>query len=320
MAIIKMKRVTVIAAEDLKDSLLKELMWLSSVDIIPLAEKLGDPEWSALLKSDGEAEKTSFYLQKVNELNQAMELLAKYSTVKKSLLTPRYLLSRKDFDAFEKDNKSVFDITAKVSEIKKEAVLLKNQQNKLLTQKQSLLPWRNYPIQPDSELTANTKVFLGILPNDSDFSNAASEIAEAVPASYAEKLSEDSEQQYIAVICHKSETENILPVLSRLHFSSVSFKGILETGTISDNIERITAEISALDKQLENQTEVLKKLSDKLPDIEKAYDIINNQLQLYSIRERLLKTHSVFMLDGWLPEKKITDLNEYLTNMIVIMK
>ncbi|MDF2685438.1 MAG: archaeal/vacuolar-type H+-ATPase subunit, partial [Clostridia bacterium] len=310
MAIVKMKRVTVIAPDDLKDSLLKELMWLSSVDITPLAEKLDDPEWSTLLEIDGEYEKTSVYSQKVNELNQSMELLAKYSTVKKSLLTPRYLLTRKDFEAFEKDDKGIFNITSKVSDIKKEAIIIKNQQNKLITQKQSLLPWQKYPLPLESELSANTKVFLGLLPNTVDIDNAASEITEAVATSYTEKLSEDSEQQYIAVICHKNDTENISSVLSRLHFSTISFKGI--QGIVSDNIEKLTAEIAMLDKQLEEQTETLKKLSEKLPDIERAYDILNNHMQLYNIRDHLLKTHSVFMLDGWLPVKKLPELNKLL--------
>jgi vacuolar-type H+-ATPase subunit I/STV1 len=57
MAIIKMKRVTVIAPEDLKDSLLKELMWLSSVDITSLAEKLTIRNGQLYSKATGKPKK-----------------------------------------------------------------------------------------------------------------------------------------------------------------------------------------------------------------------------------------------------------------------
>ena len=310
MAIVKMKRVTVVASDEVKENLLKELMWLSSVDITPLAEKLSDPGWSALLERVGESDKVFDYSQKIDNLNQTMVLLVGYSTIKKSLFTPRIQLTRKDFEAFEKDDMGVFQITDKALDIKREAILVKNQQNKLLTQKQSLLPWQEYPISLDDELTTNTKIIIGILPNIIDFEKATDVISDSVSTAYMEKLSADSEQQYIAVICHKDEEQALNSVLAGLHFSAISFKGM--KGTVSVNIEKINDELSSLDKQSEEQIDVLKKLSEKLPDIERAYDILNNIIKLHTIRECLLKTQSAFMIDGWLPEKKLPELTSLL--------
>ena len=70
MAIVKMKKLRVMAMADSRDALLRELLRLGCVEISEPAGKLSDPAWAALLRRD-----TSTLAETKNEQGEASAAL-----------------------------------------------------------------------------------------------------------------------------------------------------------------------------------------------------------------------------------------------------
>ena len=100
MAIVKMKKVTVIAMAEDKKALLDDLMWLSAVDVNPLSEKLSDEEWSSLANCDDLRDYSDGISDKLSLLERTLKIYRRYSKEKRSFFTPYPVLTRAEFETF----------------------------------------------------------------------------------------------------------------------------------------------------------------------------------------------------------------------------
>lgn len=95
MAIVKMKRLRVIALAAQRDELLQRLLHAGCVEVTEPQAELSDPEWMALLKRDTSA--LSDVKARQNAVNGALEALQKYAPEKKGLFIHRRTIKEKEF-------------------------------------------------------------------------------------------------------------------------------------------------------------------------------------------------------------------------------
>ena len=114
MAIVDMKKVSVIGLNDMKEQLLKEIMDLGVVEINNQENKLSDEQWNKLVEKDSD-EGTVYELEeKISVVSGALEALNKYFTGKKPLFKTRKPLTESEFTS---QLKEVAFIEEKVKEI-----------------------------------------------------------------------------------------------------------------------------------------------------------------------------------------------------------
>ena len=87
MAIVKMKKLRVMAMADKQEILLKELQKLGCVEISEPDEKLVDPEWSSLLKRG--TSNLSETRTEITDVNAALAALKRYAHLKDGLFIQR---------------------------------------------------------------------------------------------------------------------------------------------------------------------------------------------------------------------------------------
>ena len=88
MAIVKMKKLRVMAMAERRDELLEELLRLGCVEISEPGGKLAEPEWAALLKRE-----TSRLVSTKNEITDvkvALEAIKKYGQLKDGMFIQRH--------------------------------------------------------------------------------------------------------------------------------------------------------------------------------------------------------------------------------------
>lgn len=95
MAIVRMKKIRLIAMQSQKEALLSRMMHVGCVQVLEQKAKLTDPEWAALLSKDISS-LPKFKVQ-LNSLNAALEALSKYAPVKTFLFEKRGDISEADF-------------------------------------------------------------------------------------------------------------------------------------------------------------------------------------------------------------------------------
>ena len=104
MAIVKMKKLRIIALRDQRDKLMRQLLRLGCVEVREPEELLADPETADQLRPE-RAGLTEARTRQA-EMDSALRVMAHYAPQKKKMLSPRPTVSQADFldgNALEED-------------------------------------------------------------------------------------------------------------------------------------------------------------------------------------------------------------------------
>lgn len=313
MAIVKMKKVTVVAMAEDKQALLNDLMWLSAVEVSPLSEKIDDEEIASLVSTDNVTGNIEDINNKISVLSQALKTYRLYSKEKRSLFTPYQIVTRADFEAFPDKEEKLCSDAQNALRASAELNSIKSEENRLDALTQRLTPWKTLPFRLNESVSDEASYFFGSLPNKTKIESVTEgqigEDGEKV-AAWADCLAKDKSYSYILVICLASQERQLLSSLADIGFSRISFPDL--HGTVAANLEEISRKKEELSDNREAILKQLAKYSENLSDTEKAIDILSNNARLTGVRERILNTGSAFVLQGWAPEDKVDELAELL--------
>ena len=161
MAIVKMKKVTVVAMAEDKQALLNDLMWLSAVEVSPLSEKIDDEELAPLVSTENVSDNIEDINNKISILSQALKTYRLYSKEKRSLFTPYQLVTRADFDTFHDKEEKLCSDAKNALRAAAELSTIKSEENRLDALTQRLLPWKTLPFALNEPVSEKTAYFFG---------------------------------------------------------------------------------------------------------------------------------------------------------------
>ena len=312
MAIVKMKKVTVIAMSQDKNAMLDDLMWLSAVDVNPLSEKLSDEEWSSLVNCNNMTEHSDDISEKISFLEQTLKIYRKYSKEKKSIFTPYPVLTRSEFDTYYETEAEILSNAHNASKAVARLNELKAEENRLDALRERLLPWQRLPIRLNDSFSDKATYFIGSLPLKKDISSVTEgeivfdETIEKA-AAWTECLAKDKSYGYWIVICYANQEKMLLSALSDIGFNKITFPDL--TGTVPDNLRDISHQKEDISERRAALIVQLEKYAEDLLKVEKAIDILSNVNRLVGVHEKLLNTETAFMLEGWAPVDRIDDVS-----------
>ena len=165
MAIVKMKKLRVMAMAAQRDALLRELLRLGCVEISEPAGKLSDPAWAALLRRD--ASQLAQTKNEQGEAGAALAALKRYGGTKDGLFIQRRAVSETEFLSDE-TLESSRAVSGKINGYLQEISRLQGEENRLLSRKAGLEPW--VPLDMPLELggTEHAVFRLGVFPGAAD--------------------------------------------------------------------------------------------------------------------------------------------------------
>ncbi len=305
MAIVKMKKLRVMAMAGSRDALLRELLRLGCVEISEPAGKLSDPAWSALLRR--ESSRLAETKNEQGEAKAALEALKRYGGTKDGLFIQRRAVSEEEFlsgETLEGSRAVSGEINGHLQEISR----LQGEENRLLSRKAGLEPW--IPLDMPLELsgTEHAVFRLGVFPGAADTAAIRSELAGAAAELY--EISGDKQQRCCLLVAHREEEEKVLEVLRPHGFSVTAFQGV--TGTAAENA-------AALDKALEDNHAKRQEAEAAIAALAPERD----RLRLYADRlaaeaaedqntERLLTDGTIVFFEGWAPAENLAEVQSLL--------
>lgn len=314
MAIVKMRRLRLIALAQQQDDLLDALQRSGCVQLIqPDLSQQAEEDWAALLshKSSGLSQVDG----QLARMQGALDALHRYAPVKEGLFPDRPEVTRaqlfseqtrkKAEEAAEEINASLAVIAQSVSE-----------ENRLQALRIGFLPWTELDLPLEQESTDHTEMTLGVI------QLGAKEGMEQIQAALQEKaplceltaVSRDRDQQYVLLICHKSDYPAALDVLKSRAFSQIRFKGV--QGTAAENIRRLDEEIQAQLALRSQAEETIRSRADCREALKLAIDHQRQDQQKETNRERLLCTEKTFLLEGWFTAPQEAELVAVLGGFI----
>ena len=297
MAIVKMKRLRVIALAQERDDLLARLLHVGCVEVTEPEGALSDPEWMALLHKDtsllGDVKANA------NAVNAALEALRKYAPVKSGLFVTRKAIKESEFlsgEALETALHSAAEINRRTQRISQ----LQTQGNRITAQRASLVPWASLDLPLDTRSTEHAQISLHTCPAGADLAEIRAALAQAAPSAELFEASTDKELHYLLLVCHREESEAAAEAVKPWSFSTVSFKEF--SGTAAENITRIDGELAEIAGEREHVAAEIAAMGGCRQDLRICADRLTAELAKQAAREKLLTNGTIVFLEGWITE------------------
>lgn len=307
MAIVKMKRLRLIALARDRDALLSGLLHVGCVEVREPTEQLSDEAYAALLRRDA-ADLTQIRAE-LTLLQHALEVLRRYAPQKETMFAPRQAVSEAEL-MDRRDLAAALDTAAQIDEHAKTIGRLAAAQGRLQSELMALRPWAAYQLPLEQRGTRTTAILLGTLPVTADLDLASGALAEAAEAAQLTPLGEDREQKYVELIVHHSQEQAALEALRAFGFSFSQLKDM--TGTVAENIRRLEDQIEDDRRQSQREVDILRAMGGETARLQLCVDRVRQKEAQESVKERLLTGGSVIYLDGWVDRPNVSRLANLL--------
>lgn len=310
MAIVKMKRLRVIALAEQRDELLSRLLHVGCVEVTEPEDHLTDPEWMALLNRDTGAQ--GAVKAQVTAVQTAMTALNKYAPVKGSLFTVRSDISEADFFDDARSEKALASATT-INDCVAEISQLYTEENRLSSARDSLLPWRTLEEPLDIEATEHVEINLGTLPGSVALDAVKGALAEQAPESELIVVSSSQELHYVMLLALKDAYADTLNALKPYGFSVVKFKNM--EGNAAHNIALIEEKLAECVQKREAAAETIKALGDQRGELKLAVDRFHQDEAKEVVKDNFLTDGTIVFLEGWTAEPKLEKVEAELQRL-----
>lgn len=306
MAILKMKRLCIIAPQGSARGVLRSLASLGCVEL-EKATPQRIAEYSASLhlkQKDTKAGDTA------KQLANSCKLIAQYAPAKKTpLLSPMpEIEEKKFFDSATMEKAKL--LSAEISKLGTSIEECSAEQLKLSAQAAALRPWTPLDVSLDFQGTKSCDFFMGTLPAGCDLSVIEAALLEKAPAALIERIFADNEQLYLTVTVHKQQSAEALGILKSEGFVTAAFKDT--HGTAKDVVERCEVRITELEKSKTNLKNSVISYADALPALKAACDAFSLEQKSDELLSAVGCTEKTVYLTGWSPENAVPAVAEAL--------
>ncbi len=308
MAIVKMKRLRMVAMVRDREALLRRLQHMGCVEIVQPEADPDDPLWAAL--AHPETGGLAAAHEEKTQAERALEVLKRYRALPKAgFLDPRPGVGEGDlFD--EAGAQAARDAAKEINDLDRRLAAIRAEENKLEAQRAVLLPWQDLDMPLDTASTDQVTVQLGTLPAALLMNHAEGEVQAAGELAQLTQVSSDRDAHYCLLVCHASQAEGVLEALKALGWSRANLRDW--TGTAADNLARLDREAGALKEEAASIEEKLSGLGQDAPALRRLSDLAGLDASREESRGRLLDTAQTFLLEGWVPEESWPALKQEL--------
>ncbi len=294
MAIVEMKRLSLLAPASDEKAILELLQGLQCVHLTPASDE--DVGFN-VCQSSGELSETE---DKLNRVGWAIGKLGKYDKTKKPLLGDKPTITVEESRALLGEKLApLMDTVKALEELERESGELRGQAARIAAVSEQLAPWQSFktPISKVKE-TRTTVSALGMAQKTAV--EALIESGELPELCGVEIVSSVRDSVCVYVVAHKSAANEAFAKLKAVGYSPVSLGEI--DGTVAEKLDELKRESDGIDAR---QAEIITEISDKadnINDLKALYDSLTTQRNRVEARQNLAGSKSTFYLCGWVPD------------------
>ena len=306
MAIVKMKRLRVIAMASCREELLRQLQRLGCVEIRE-PESAG-ADWSGLLER--ERSRLAETRAALADVNAALSAVKKYADVREGMFPQRQPVTQTEFLSGTAADRARA-ASARVSELVQTASQLQAEEGRLLAKQASLVPWKGLDMPLELTGTVHTAFLPGVCPAAADLGALRQALGET--ACELLEISADKQQRYCLLVCHRAEEAQALDILRTRGFSAVSFQGL--TGTPAENLRRLEGELQENRGRQAETADALRKSGADWDTLRLYADRLRSDTALEEGNENLLTDGTILFFEGWAPADRLQGVGALLDHL-----
>lgn len=299
MAIVKMNKILAIGLDEVKASVVKDLMDLGVVEIDPQDRKLTQEDWAALVRKDGNEAEVAELEAEIARSGTAVRLLETYDKGKKPFIQTRKPVSWSEFDQVMAGEAEIRKEIDRITAIHDKMNEGRAEENKLETTIASLKPWLPYTMPLETAETKFVSILMGVVPAVAQLDQLRMDVEAKTARTVITVVGSDADQHYLSILCMKDEKEDVLDILRQFGFNTVTFKDM--QGTAAENIGRMEDRIQAIQKERTQLEAQLSQMSGLRSKLEYYYDSILMKRDRAAVASRFVRTKRTFCFEGYLP-------------------
>ena len=311
MAIVKMKRLSLVGMAPDREELLRRLQSLGCVEVEEPDGEADEEALSLLTRTDDGA--LAAAKAEAAALSAALRILDRYDKEKGGLLKTRPQISEGElFD--EEAALEARQAAQTIDEQERRLAAIAAEEGRLRTQKEALSPWLELDVPLESSSTKDVAVVFGTLPVRTDWDALGAELGALTDLYELERAGRDRDALYLLAVCHRSVEEPFFALLKERGFVRTTLRGW--TGTAKENTAVIEKKLLELSGQAEDARNVILSQREHRSAMERYQDRLSQDVQRQEVKGRLLSSQAAFFLRGWVPESEVHSLEQALSGYV----
>lgn len=313
MAVLAMKRISICGLRQDRKAVLEEVQRQGLMEVRSFSPDNDVFRRIAMPISNSEFDRA------IHNAEAALEVLNSVDPVKGGLLSTfkgRDLMDKSRYDGFKSEMPA---IQAVIKEILADSKDVAEKNAEILRARQQiemLVPWQTLDISLDTANTEKTAIFIGAVPGEQTLDTLYETMAQVMPVDIT-IFSKDKNQTCIMVISQTEVREEAAAALRSIGFVYPSVSSKLtpaeQTRQLQNSISEMEKEIAALEEKIRSKA----KYRD---DIRFYSDYMAIRAEKYSVTNSIPQSDHTFVLEGYIPEKYIPQLEDALKGFDLSME
>ena len=305
MAIVKMKKLRLLAVRTDKEELLKELIRHGCVEFSELEGTIQGSEVESVLHR--ESTDVAALKSRHTTLTHAIELLDRYAPKKGKLLSAkpeledRVLLDDTGMSGAVKIAEAIEGYDARIKRISAE----ESRERSVI---ESLQPWLDLDMPLNTEGTERTSVLLPSIPPRVALAEGQAALEAVDEGSELFCIREEKKERFVVLVCMRGQLPAMQDVLRPYGFTVSALSSM--PGTAKECLLNSEQHLKELASEKENCTRYIVDDAVHRDELKLAADRVSVKISLAEAEDKLYGTDSVVVMEGWIPAEKEKELAE----------
>lgn len=303
MAILKMKKLRLMAVRSRKDELLRELIRHGCVEFSELEDQVQNSDMEAILSR--ESSDAATLKSQLTSLNHAIALLDTYAPKKGKLLSAKpeledvVFLDDTGLTGALKFAEAIEGYDARIKRISAE----ESRQRSIID---SLQPWLGLDLPLNTEGTERCGVLMGTVPVKMELSDMQAALSEVDEESELFQVNEDKRDRYLLLVAMKEKIPAMQECLRGFGFAASALGGM--KGTAKECLSAANEALKELAAEKDACAQSIVAEAVRRDELKLAADRVSTKIALAEADEKLYGTESTVVMEGWIPEEKEQEL------------
>ena len=303
MAILKMKKLRLMAVRSRKDELLRELIRHGCVEFSELEDQIQGSDVESILSR--ESSDVATLKSQLTSLNHAIALLDTYAPKKGKLLSAKPELEDLAFlddtglSGALKFAGAIEGYDARIKRISAE----ESRQRGIID---SLQPWLGLDLPLNTEGTERCGVLMGTIPVKMELSAVQAALSQVDEESELFQVNEDKRDRYVLLVAMKETIPAMQECLRSFGFSASALGSM--KGTARECLSAAEEALKELASEKEACAQSIVAEAVRRDELKLAADRVSTKIALAEADEKLYGTASTVVMEGWIPEEREQEL------------
>ena len=303
MAILKMKKLRLMAVRSKKDELLRELIRHGCVEFSELEGEIQGSQLENLVSR--ESSDTATLKSQYTSLNHAIALLNTYVPKKEKMLSAKpeledvVFLDDTGLTGALRVAETIEGYDSRIKRISAE----ESRQRSII---ESLQPWLDLDLPLNTEGTERCGVLMGTISGKIPLDQVQAAIEAVDEESELFQINEDKRDRYVLLVAMREKIPAMQECLRGFAFSASNMSGM--NGTAKECLLQARQQLNELAKEKAGCVENIVAEAVRRDELKLAADRVSTKIALAEADEKLYGTESTVVMEGWIPEEREEEL------------